>query len=67
MDRAHWELIVPSIYELGGHLPNDLKEFHDQAGCVAAKLPDRPTVVNILTCCWSRNGARSVAGARCAI
>src|SRR6202163_4392650 len=48
-DRAHWELIVPRIYELGGHLPNDLKAFHDQAGCAAAKLPDPPTVVNILT------------------
>src|SRR5712692_1405380 len=23
-DRAHWELIVPRIYELGGELPNDL-------------------------------------------
>src|SRR5881227_1720636 len=48
-DRAHWELIVPRIYELGGHLPNSLPEFHDQAGCVAAKLPDPPTAVNILT------------------
>src|SRR5260370_23456040 len=45
-DRAHWELIVPRIYELGGNLPNDLKEFHDQAGCRAAKLPDPPTAVN---------------------
>ena len=48
-DRAHWELIVPRIYELGGDLPNDLKVFHDQAGCPAAKLPDPPTAVNILT------------------
>ena len=48
-DRAHWELIVPRIYELGGELPNDLKVFHDQAGCPAAKLPDPPTAVNILT------------------
>src|SRR5437660_4661662 len=48
-DRAHWELIVPRIYELGGELPNDLREFHDQAGCPAAKLPTPPTVVNILT------------------
>src|ERR671930_1587872 len=47
-DRAHWELIVPRIYELGGELPNDLPEFHNQAGCVAAKLPNPPTVVNIL-------------------
>jgi len=42
-------MIVPRIYELGGQLPNDLKAFHDQAGCPAAKLPDPPTVVNILT------------------
>src|ERR1700736_5936262 len=48
-DRAHWELIVPRIYELGGELPNDLKAFHDLAGCPAAKLPDPPSVVNILT------------------
>src|SRR6202521_5716811 len=48
-DRAHWELIVPRIYELGGELPNDLKAFHTQAGCVPAKLPDPPTAVNILT------------------
>ena len=48
-DRAHWELIVPRIYELGGELPNDLQEFHDLAGCIAAKLPNPPTAVNILT------------------
>src|ERR1700730_12443967 len=47
-DRAHWELIVPRIYELGGELPNDLPAFHDQAGCVAAKLPNPPTTVKIL-------------------
>ena len=46
-DRAHWELIVPCIYELGGQLPNDLREFNDQAGCRAAKLPDPPTAVNL--------------------
>src|SRR2546421_12575281 len=48
-DRAHWELIVPRIYELGGELPNDLKAFHDLAGCSAPKLPHPPTVGNILT------------------
>jgi ferritin-like protein len=36
-------------------------EFHDQAGCVAAKLPNPPTAVNILTllleseCCAIRS------------
>ncbi|MGH9534487.1 MAG: DNA protection during starvation protein [Terriglobales bacterium] len=48
-DRAHWELIVPRIYELGGELPNDLPAFHNGAGCAPAKLPNPPTVVNILT------------------
>src|SRR5512141_3065358 len=48
-DRAHYELIVPRIYELGGELPNDLPTCHTMAGCVAAKLPNPPTVVNILT------------------
>ena len=47
-DRAHFELIVPRIYELGGELPNDLPTFHNQAGCRAAKLPDPPTAENIL-------------------
>src|ERR1700751_192673 len=47
-DRAHWELIVPRIYELGGELPNDLPAFHNQGGCVAAKLANPPTVLNIL-------------------
>src|SRR5256885_9632110 len=48
-DRAHWELIVPRIYELGGSLPNDLKAFHDQAGWAAPQVPDPPTAVNIFT------------------
>src|ERR671930_1296583 len=47
-DRAHWELIVPRIYELGGELPNDLPTFHNQAGCPAAKLPNPPTADAIL-------------------
>jgi ferritin-like protein len=47
-DRAHWELIVPRIYELGGELPNDLPAFHNQAGCPAAKLPSPPTAEAIL-------------------
>src|SRR6266498_1687444 len=48
-DRAHFELITPRIYELGGSIPRDIRAFHNQAGCRAAKLPDPPTVVNILT------------------
>jgi ferritin-like protein len=38
-DRAHFELITPRIYELGGHLPADIREFADRAGCPDAYLP----------------------------
>lgn len=38
-DRAHFELITPRIYELGGSLPYDLRSFADQAGCPDAFLP----------------------------
>ena len=48
-DRAHFELITPRIYELGGSLPRDIREFADRAGCPDAFLPGDPTPVNILT------------------
>src|SRR5713226_2623312 len=32
-DRAHWELITPRIYELGGGIPRDIRELADRAGC----------------------------------
>src|SRR5947208_1921511 len=38
-DRAHFELITPRIYELGGQLPLDIREFADRAGCPDAYLP----------------------------
>ena len=38
-DRAHFELITPRIYELGGSLPNNLRVFADRAGCPDAYLP----------------------------
>src|SRR5207237_2735309 len=38
-DRAHFELITPRIYELGGHLPSDIRAFADRAGCPDAFLP----------------------------
>jgi ferritin-like protein len=28
-DRNHFEAMVPRIYELGGKLPSNMKEFHD--------------------------------------
>ena len=38
-DRAHFELITPRIYELGGTIPYDIREFADRAGCPDAYLP----------------------------
>jgi ferritin-like protein len=48
-DRAHFELITPRIYELGGQLPRDIREFADRAGCPDAYLPADGSVVSILT------------------
>ncbi|MEN4068085.1 MAG: DNA protection during starvation protein [Methanobacterium sp.] len=39
-DRNHFEALVPRIYELGGQLPKDMKEFHDISGCPPAYLPE---------------------------
>ncbi len=39
-DRNHFEALVPRIYELGGELPKDMKDFHDISGCPPAYLPD---------------------------
>jgi ferritin-like protein len=48
-DRAHFELITPRIYELGGGIPRDIREFADRAGCPDAYLPEPPTAEGILT------------------
>ena len=47
-DRLHFETLVPRIYELGGDLPNDIREFSNLAACPDAKLPENPTVDKIL-------------------
>jgi len=39
-DRNHFEALIPRIYELGGNLPRDMKEFHDLSGCPPAYLPE---------------------------
>lgn len=38
-DRAHFELIAPRIYELGGTLPYDIRRFAERSGCPDAYLP----------------------------
>jgi len=51
-DRNHFEALVPRIYELGGKLPDDMKEFHDLSACPPAKLPknlkDIKAIVKVL-------------------
>ena len=42
-DRNHFEALIPRIYELGGKLPDDMKEFHDISACPPAKLPKDPS------------------------
>lgn len=39
-DRNHFEALVPRIYELGGKLPDEMKEFHDISACPPARLAD---------------------------
>ncbi|MBD3286244.1 DNA protection protein DPS [candidate division WOR-3 bacterium] len=45
-DRNHFEALIPRIYELGGKLPDDMKEFHDISACAPANLPKDPRDVN---------------------
>lgn len=40
-DRNHFEAMTPRIYELGGRLPRDIREFADKAGCPDAYLPEK--------------------------
>ncbi len=42
-DRNHFEALVPRIYELGGKLPDNMKDFHDLSACPPANLPADPT------------------------
>jgi ferritin-like protein len=47
-DRNHFEALVPRIYELGGKLPDGMKEFHDLSACSPARLPADPTDVKAM-------------------
>lgn len=47
-DRNHFEALVPRIYELGGALPNNMKDFHDISACSPASLPADPRDVNAI-------------------
>jgi len=47
-DRNHFEAIVPRIYELGGKLPESMKDFHDASACPPAALPKNPTDIKAI-------------------
>ncbi len=47
-DRNHFEALVPRIYELGGFLPRNMKDFHDVSACPPAYLPEDLTDVNAI-------------------
>lgn len=47
-DRNHFEALVPRIYELGGKLPNNMKDFHDTSACPPASLPADPTNIKAM-------------------
>ncbi len=41
-DRNHFEALTPRIYELGGALPRDIRDFAKDAACPDAYLPKDP-------------------------
>ncbi|MDV2991182.1 MAG: hypothetical protein N4J56_000836 [Chroococcidiopsis sp. SAG 2025] len=47
-DRNHFEALVPRIYELGGQLPRDIRDFSNEAACPDAYLPE-----------WNRGNGKS--------
>ena len=47
-DRNHFEALVPRIYELGGKLPENMKDFHDISACPPASLPKDPTDIKAM-------------------
>jgi ferritin-like protein len=47
-DRNHFEALVPRIYELGGKLPENMKNFHDCSACPPASLPKDPTDITAM-------------------
>src|ERR1035437_10306524 len=61
-DRNHFEALVRRIYELGGHLPADMVEFHNISACPPAKLPaNRETSTPYWKCYWGPSNAPSKA------
>ncbi len=47
-DRNHFEALMPRIYELGGKLPDNMKDFHDMSACPPARLPSNSNDVEAI-------------------
>lgn len=47
-DRNHFEALVPRIYELGGEIPRDIRDFANMAACPDAYLRDNPRDVHAM-------------------
>ncbi|MEU0084715.1 ferritin-like domain-containing protein [Streptomyces sp. NPDC006274] len=58
-DRSHFELITPRIFELGGTIPFDIRDFADRAGCPDAYLPN----TNNGRMTWGMDGGDAVSPA----
>jgi hypothetical protein len=60
-DRNHFEALVPRIYELGGKLPENMKDFHDLSTCRPARQPRCPRIPGTSRPCsrswWKRRDA----------
>jgi ferritin-like protein len=60
-DRNHFEALVPRIYELGGQLPADIRDFADQAGCPDAYLPERVAQEDVASAGFTEPAAKGAA------
>ncbi len=58
-DRNHFEALVPRIYELGGELPRDIRDFANVAACPDAYLPERSCSNESVSAVASSSGNRS--------
>ena len=62
-DRNHFEALVPRIYELGGKLPDDMKEFHDLSACPPGPAARRIRRTSRRSCrCCSRPSSARCSG-----
>ncbi len=71
-DRNHFEALTPRIYELGGELPRDIRDFANMAACADAYLPAGLKLEKAVTAAEREQDVRAllnvlVEAERCAI